>query len=106
MILTADQQVRYNTGTGRLSRGSFASGKAMDWKNGDFDFAEESLGDIAIELEHYFNVHIAFKYAGVKKYLISASFRNGTSLQAMLTTLCLLNQNHFTQTDSQHYVIH
>ena len=106
MILTADQQARYNTGTGQLSRGSVVSGVRPDWKSGEFDFAEEDLGDIAIELEHYFNVHIGFKYPGLKKYIISASFRQGTSLKDMLTTLCLLNQNHFTQTDAQHYVIH
>ena len=106
MFLTADQQARYNTGTGQLSRNTIAAVKMPDWKVGDFDFTEESLGDIAIELEYYFNVHIGFKYAGMKKYTISASFRHGTQLEDILTTLCLLNQNHFTQTDAQHYVIH
>ncbi|HEV2483560.1 MAG TPA: FecR domain-containing protein [Puia sp.] len=102
-ILTANQQVRYTPATGQLTRSTATSGR--DWKNGQFDFSEESLGDIAIELEHYYDVHIQFKYPGLKKYLISASFRHTTPLKDMLATLCLLNQNHFIQIDPQHYVI-
>lgn len=105
VTLTANQQARYNTGTGRLSRGTIAADKAQDWKNGTFNFMEESLGDIAIELEHYYNVHIGFKYPGLKKYIFSASFRHSIPLKDMLTTLCSLNQNHLIQIDAQHYVI-
>lgn len=105
-ILTAGQQVRYNVGTGRLTRGTIAVDKMQDWKDGEFEFTEESMGDIAIELEHYFNVHIGFKYPGLKRYIFSASFRHTTPLKDILTTLCLLNQNHLTQIDAQNYVIH
>ncbi len=106
MILTAGQLVRYNTVTERLSRGGIAVEKIQGWKNGRFDFVDESLGDIAIELEHYYNAKIDFKYPGLRKYAVSASFSHQTSLKDILTTLCLLNQNHVTQTDAQHYVIH
>ena len=104
-ILTANQEVRYYTETGRLARSATVSDKTASWKNGTFNFMEESLGDIAIELEHYFNVHIGFKYPGMKKYSISASFRHSTPLKDMLSALCMLNQNHFIQIDAQHYVI-
>jgi ferric-dicitrate binding protein FerR (iron transport regulator) len=104
--LLHDQEARYNTATGRLIRSAVASDRTRDWKNGTFNFMEESLGDIAIELEHYFNADIQFKYPGLKKYIFSASFRHTAPLKDILTTLCLLNQNHFTQIDAQHYVIH
>lgn len=106
MIFTAGQLARYNTATGRLSRGTVAVGKIQGWKDGRFDFVDESLGDIAIELEHYYNTKIDFKYPGLRKYAVSASFSHQTPLKDILTTLCLLNQNHVTQTDAQHYVIH
>jgi ferric-dicitrate binding protein FerR (iron transport regulator) len=106
MIFTAGQLARYNTVTGRLSRGTIAVEKIQDWKGGRFDFVDESLGDIAIELEHYYNAKIDFKYPGLRKYAVSASFSHQTPLKDILTTLSLLNQNHVTQTDAQHYVIH
>jgi transmembrane sensor len=104
-ILTANQEARYYPATGLLKNSAAASVKTVSWKNGTFNFVEENLGDIAIELEHYFNVHIQFKYPGMKKYSISASFRHSTPLKDMLAALCLLNQNHFIQIDDQHYVI-
>jgi ferric-dicitrate binding protein FerR (iron transport regulator) len=106
MIFTAGQVARYNTATKSLSRGVVAVAKIEDWKAGRFDFTDESLGDIAIELEHYYNVTIDFKYPGLRKYPVSASFAHQTPLLDILHTLCLLNQNHVTQTDAQHYVIH
>jgi ferric-dicitrate binding protein FerR (iron transport regulator) len=106
MVFTAGQMARYNTATGSVSRGTVAVEKIENWKGGRFDFTAESLGDIAIELEHYYNVTIAFKYPGLRKYPVSASFAHQTPLIDILHTLCLLNQNHVTQTDAQHYVIH
>lgn len=106
LVLTAHQQVSYNNGTGQLTRSTFASDHILDWKDGSFSFMEESLGDIAIELEHYYNVRIDFKYPGLRKYQVSASFSHQAPLKEILNTLCLLNQNHVTQTDAQHYVIH
>lgn len=105
ITILPDQAARYNMATGRLIRSAVSSNRTRDWKNGTFNFEEESMGDIAIELEHYFNVHIQFKYPGMKKYIISASFRHTIPMKDMLTALCLLNQNHFIQIDAQHYVI-
>ncbi|MBN9380376.1 MAG: FecR domain-containing protein [Chitinophagaceae bacterium] len=107
IVLTPEQQVKYNTGTGLMSRGALASNRMRNWKEEEiFDFNEDQLGDIAIELEHYFNVHIQFKYPGIKKYTFSATFPHTMPLKKILTSLCVPNQNHLTQLDAQHYVIH
>jgi ferric-dicitrate binding protein FerR (iron transport regulator) len=104
--LFPDQQISYDVNTRQILSSHLASERMLNWRNGGFDFYEERFGDIAIELEHRFNIRIDFKYPGLKKYRISAGFPKTADVKDILATLCILNRNHLVTAGPNHYIIH
>ena len=57
------------------------------WKNEELVFESESFEDIAYQLERWFDVHIVFKDASLKKYCYTGKFIHKESLEQILNVI-------------------
>lgn len=87
-ILTEGEMVQYNRSTRQINREVFLANqyKCPSKKEG-FYFSNLPLGDIAKELEYYFNVKIIILDENLNKSSFLAYFTNGETLDEILSDL-------------------
>ncbi|CAM3799667.1 FecR domain-containing protein [Pontibacter korlensis] len=97
VMLKANQEARYNSQTAKLSKNSF-NAEGINWwqKQGEFQFREESLADIAIVLGNKFGKKITVQNPTLASKHITASFDNKDSFQDITDILKMITglQSH------------
>ncbi|MFD1186779.1 FecR family protein [Pontibacter rugosus] len=82
VLLVANQEARYNSRSTELTKINFNAEGVNWWKaQGEFQFREESLADVAIVLGNRFGKKISINTPALASKHITASFGNGESLQ-------------------------
>ena len=87
-LLKPGQIVRYSKNTGELQKSDFIVATRKQWFNSKgFYFMDESLGEIVVALERYFDVRINIENESLKKERFYSMFVNNESLDEILTAL-------------------
>lgn len=69
------------------------------WRNGDFLFDYQPLGEIVRQLSHAFNIQIRITEHSLENYRLRAHFSNGENLEQILTLLQSAGNFCYTRTN-------
>ena len=87
-LLKPGEIVRYSKRTGELQKSEFIVASSKQWHNSKgFYFMDESLSEIAVALERYFDVRINIENEALKKERYYSMFVNNESLDEILSAL-------------------
>jgi len=87
-LLKPGEIVRYSKSTGELQKSDFIVATRKLWYNSKgFYFMDESLSEIAVALERYFDVRINIENESLKKERFYSMFVNNESLDEILSAL-------------------
>ena len=87
-LLKPGEIVKFNKLTGELQKSEFIVTKRNQWHNSKgFYFIDESLGEITVALERYFNVRINIENESLKEEHFYSIFVNNESLNDILSAL-------------------
>lgn len=87
-LLKPGEIVRFSKSTGELQKSDFIVATRKQWYNSKgFYFMDESLSEIAVALERYFDVRINIENESLKKERFYSMFVNNESLDEILSAL-------------------
>lgn len=87
-LLKPGEIVRYSKSTGVLQKSNFIVATRKHWYNSKgFYFMDESLSEIAVALERYFDVRINIENEALKKERFYSMFVNNETLDEILSAL-------------------
>ena len=87
-LLSPGEIVKFTKSTGKLEKGQFAIPSRNQWYNSKgFYFIDESLAEITLLLERYFDVRINIENNSLKKERFYSVFVNNESLEEILSAL-------------------
>ena len=88
-ILSPGEQVYYNRTTHNLEKKNFILSDYSSWKDGKYYFKNETLEDIAKQLERNFDVNIIIKNDSLKQIPYHMAFVNNETLDDILSAMNL-----------------
>ena len=83
------EQIQYNRTTHELEKSRFILSDYSSWKDGKYYFKNETLADIAKQLERNFNVNIVIKNDSLKNIPYHMAFVNNETLDDILQAMNL-----------------
>ena len=87
-LLKPGEVVRYSKNTGKLQKSDFIIASRKQWYNSKgFYFMDESLSEIVVALERYFDVRINIENKNFKEQRYYSMFVNNESLDEILSAL-------------------
>lgn len=87
-LLKPGEIVRYSKSTGELQKSDFIVASRKQWYNSKgFYFMDESLSEIAVALERYFDVRVNIENEALKKERYYSMFVNNETLDEILSAL-------------------
>jgi len=90
LIMKPNQQLKFDPKTGATSLTDCpSSDECVEWIDGQLNFNQASLEEIASSLERYYNVHISFSNDKLKKECFTCSFETKESIYQILNILKL-----------------
>ena len=88
MILKPNETAIYRKSTGILSMHINANAQnEISWREGVLSFNDISMGEIARQLSHHFNVTIQIKSEQLRNYKLNARFKQNETLEEILEML-------------------
>ena len=88
MILKPNETAIYRKSTGILSMHINANAQnEISWREGILSFNDISMGEIARQLSHHFNVTIQIKSEQLRNYKLNARFKQNETLEEILEML-------------------
>ncbi len=78
--------------------------EAAPWKLGNLAYDNETLEDIARDLERVYNVHIRILEPGVAQTRISTSFRRDIGAEKALEVLCRLTDTDLNRSEGMYHI--
>ena len=88
MVLKPNEVAIYNKVEQKLTRKVLENaGDEISWRHGEFIFDDLPLQEIARELSNSFGITIHIADSTLRNYRITARFRNGEDLDAILSVL-------------------
>ena len=88
MVLKPNEAAIYNKVEQKLTRKILENaGDEISWRHGEFIFDDLPLQEIARELSNSFGITIHITDSTLRNYRITARFRNGEDLDAILSVL-------------------
>lgn len=97
-VLTANQQIRYNTTQSKSIETQVPALTATtDWTKRDMEFEDVSFQTVADLLSRRYGVEIGFKNAALAKCTIKAFFNGLEPLEGVLKSLCTISNSVYTK---------
>lgn len=88
MILKPNETAIYRKSTGILSMHINENAQnEISWREGILSFNDTSMGEIARQLSHHFNVTIQIKSEQLRNYKLNARFKQNETLEEILEML-------------------
>ena len=94
IILTPNQQLSVIRNSGEFSKSNVNPRYFSSWRKGEFYFRGITFGEIAVQLERYFNVEISFKEEWLTQERYFSQFDNQENIYQILDLLSY--RNHWT----------
>ncbi len=94
VMLKPNQQLHYDTRTGafKVFDCGYNTDEYVGWIEGKLYFNQDFFGDIAQELERYYNVSISFTDENLRHERFSCDFETSDNIRHILSTLALTNK--------------
>ncbi len=106
LLVTKGQQLILDKKNGTLQKQNIQMNAFPQWQKGELIYRNESLKRIFKDLEHRFNVNIEITNEGIGEQHYFVSFRNGESLEQILTLLSYRKNWVFKKDNNQIKVIY
>lgn len=94
-VLTPGQEVNWNPSTQLTNVNPVDVAGVRDWKDGTMTFVAASLGDIAEDLERWYNVKINFADARIRDYHVSLIIKGTDPLNHAMEIICKTTHLHY-----------
>ena len=95
-VLTKGQQVKVNNEDSRATEKKIDVSVAASWQQGNMVYDDETLADIAADLERVYDVHIRIQNTALKNLQVSTSFKREIGVEPALNILCRLTDAQLT----------
>lgn len=100
IILHPDQQLSLNHLSGELHKQNIRFSHHINWQQGELIYKNTTLRKIFEDLENRFRIKIHVKKSGLEDELYFVSFRNGESLEEILSLLSYKRNWRYELSDS------
>ncbi|WP_442589065.1 FecR family protein [Pedobacter sp. AW31-3R] len=94
-VLIPGQEVKWNVKTQTAAVDRIDAEGVRDWKDGTMTFVAASVGDIAENLERWYNVKINFQERKIAKYHVSLIVKGTDPLAHTLDIICNTTHLHY-----------
>jgi transmembrane sensor len=106
-LLTKGRKVTWDAGAGRATVGTVDIYALEQWKEGDLYFEEETMADIARELQHRYNIRIRFEDNTLGMKRVSGSFASGKAVDKIINTLSVAGKFSFSSSaEKKEFIIY
>lgn len=95
-LLTADQQITYNTATVTADERVVKSGELTAWVQADMVFQEMPFGELAEMLAKRYGIEIRFQNPGLQNCLITGRFSGTETVEEVFKVLSLTSKATYT----------
>lgn len=105
-ILTGGKKVTWNANTRQATEGTVDPYALEQWKEGDLFFDEETMSEIAAELEERYGIKIRFNDDEIRAKRVSGSFAAEKPVDKIILTLSVAGKFGFKSNDGKEFTIY
>ena len=94
-LLTPQQQLTFNTITDQIDFTTISAGLADSWKSGEYLLKNDSITDLALQLENIYGLKIILKSPNLQKLSITTQFNMKDNIRDILEQLKLIHHVNY-----------